>query len=113
VPLEDGQTSYMYYVNDGVYGSFNCILFDHAVVTPAVLTCYGEPVKDESTLSRCRSSVWGPTCDSIDLINKETYLPQLDVGDWLLYKEMGAYTCCASSTFNGFSKTCVFYTHSQ
>ena len=24
----------MYYVNDGVYGSFNCILFDHATVEP-------------------------------------------------------------------------------
>lgn len=24
----------MYYVNDGVYGSFNCILYDHAHVKP-------------------------------------------------------------------------------
>jgi len=23
----------MYYLNDGVYGSFNCILYDHQVVT--------------------------------------------------------------------------------
>lgn len=23
-------TGHMYYINDGVYGSFNCILFDHA-----------------------------------------------------------------------------------
>ena len=29
----DGKT-FMYYLNDGVYGSFNCILFDHAVVEP-------------------------------------------------------------------------------
>lgn len=28
----------MYYINDGVYGSFNCILYDHAVVTPVPLT---------------------------------------------------------------------------
>lgn len=26
----------MYYVNDGVYGSFNCILYDHAHVKPVL-----------------------------------------------------------------------------
>lgn len=26
----------MYYVNDGVYGSFNCILYDHAHVMPVL-----------------------------------------------------------------------------
>lgn len=29
--------SFMYYVNDGVYGSFNCLIYDHAVVQPKVL----------------------------------------------------------------------------
>ena len=27
----------MYYVSDGVYGSFNCILYDHVTPTPALL----------------------------------------------------------------------------
>lgn len=27
----------MYYVNDGVYGSFNCLLFDHAKVEVSTL----------------------------------------------------------------------------
>jgi len=27
----------MYYVNDGVYGSFNCLLFDHAEIEPNLL----------------------------------------------------------------------------
>jgi len=26
----------MYYVNDGVYGSFNCILYDHAHCLPTL-----------------------------------------------------------------------------
>lgn len=29
--------SFMYYVNDGVYGSFNCLIYDHAEVEPLVL----------------------------------------------------------------------------
>lgn len=28
------QNHAMYYINDGVYGSFNCIFYDHAVVSP-------------------------------------------------------------------------------
>lgn len=28
----------MYYINDGIYGSFNCILFDHYTPTPIPLT---------------------------------------------------------------------------
>ena len=28
---------HMYYVNDGVYGSFNCLMYDHAEVTPQVV----------------------------------------------------------------------------
>jgi len=31
------ETSYMYYVNDGVYGSFNCILFDHMPVKASLV----------------------------------------------------------------------------
>ena len=32
-PTASDEPSIMYYVNDGVYGSFNCLLFDHATVT--------------------------------------------------------------------------------
>ncbi len=28
---------YMYYINDGVYGSFNCVLYDHYVPEPSFL----------------------------------------------------------------------------
>lgn len=31
---ETNDKSLMYYVNDGVYGSFNCILYDHAHCFP-------------------------------------------------------------------------------
>lgn len=32
-----GPSSFMYYVNDGIYGSFNCIMFDHYTVVPSLL----------------------------------------------------------------------------
>lgn len=37
VNTDDGRPSFMYYVNDGIYGSFNCIMFDHQSVVPKLL----------------------------------------------------------------------------
>jgi len=104
------------YVNDGVYGAFNCTMFDHQVVHPLVLTMDGSFVSSpsaavsEDELEAC--SVWGPTCDSIDCVSKLSYLPtaRLVVGDWLRWESMGAYTICAASQFNGFKQAKVIYT---
>ena len=48
------------------------------------------------------SVVWGPTCDSIDQILTDVLLPKLEPGDGIYWRNMGAYTLCAASTFNGF-----------
>jgi len=97
--------TYMYYVNDGVYGSFNCILFDHATVEPVLFD--EERFENEP---RFASSLWGPTCDGLDCIVKETLLPELSVGDWVLFHDMGAYTMSAASTFNGMPKPKCYHT---
>lgn len=34
---DHGGKTFMYYVNDGVYGSFNCLLYDHATVEPSLI----------------------------------------------------------------------------
>lgn len=93
----------MYYVNDGVYGSFNCIFFDHAHPKPILQK---KPSPDQPVYT---SSLWGPTCDGLDKIAECLQLPELHVGDWLLFENMGAYTVAASSTFNGFQKTDIHY----
>jgi len=101
--------SYMYYVNDGVYGSFNCILFDHATVHPILFD--EERFENEP---RFTASLWGPTCDGLDCIVKECLLPELNLGDWLLFNDMGAYTMSAASTFNGMPKPKCYHTiHEQ
>ncbi|KAG8198884.1 hypothetical protein JTE90_015098 [Oedothorax gibbosus] len=94
---EEGEPISMYYLNDGVYGSFNCLIFDHAEVEPV-------PLVDTKYRSVMKSSVWGPTCDSIDCILKTCHLPCMNVGEWVMFENMGAYTICAASTFNGFQK---------
>lgn len=97
---------YLYYVNDGVYGSFNCLFFDHAKVNPLPVRALRE---GETTW---RSTIFGPTCDSLDCIAKNEMLPKMEVGDWLYFKEMGAYTIAAASKFNGFSHPDMFFVDS-
>ena len=58
-------------------------------------------------------SVWGPTCDSMDCISRSAQLPELAIGDWLYFEEMGAYTLSAASRFNGFDLAKVYYTNTE
>jgi len=105
----DNQTNdqhFLYYVNDGVYQSFNCILFDHYTPTPLILTTSTQ----EDPSFTYKSTIFGPTCDSMDCIGKDIMLPQIQVGDWLYFKNMGAYSVAAASPFNGFkSNPTTFY----
>jgi hypothetical protein len=55
------------------------------------------------------TTLWGPTCDSIDKITDVAVLPELDVGDWLVFESMGAYTIAGSCRFNGFPLTTKVY----
>ncbi|TFK24813.1 ornithine decarboxylase [Coprinopsis marcescibilis] len=110
LPEDADQPRVMYYINDGVYGAFNCILFDHKVVHPYVLSMGGS-FHVAASEAKHVSSVWGPTCDSIDCVSPKTVLPAgLQVGDWLGFDDMGAYTVCAASQFNGFEVSNVIYT---
>lgn len=87
-------THTMYYINDGVYGSFNCLLYDHQQVTPL-------PLKNGCG-KMIPSSIWGPTCDGLDQVVENILLHDMELGDWLIFEDMGAYTLPVASPFNGF-----------
>lgn len=113
---EEGEgADVMYYINDGVYGSFNCILFDHVTPDTHLLTHQHQYVgatrqAPEGTNTEM-ASIWGPTCDSMDCVRSLVRLPAgLQVGDWLGWSNMGAYTLCAASRFNGMNKSPVNWT---
>ncbi|KAK3327611.1 pyridoxal-dependent decarboxylase [Cercophora scortea] len=102
--------SYMVYVNDGLYGNFSSIMFDHQHPEAKVLRAGGQTMYDTAAADATTAphgveySIWGPTCDGIDRIMESTrFNVVLDVGDWLYFEEMGAYTKCSATTFNGFS----------
>ncbi|XP_076804887.1 ornithine decarboxylase-like [Clavelina lepadiformis] len=103
IPQKCDEPAYMYYVNDGLYGSFNCLFYDHAKVTPTLLK------KFHYDTLKFSSSIWGPTCDGLDQITKHILLPEIDTGDWIIWHDMGAYTVAAGSAFNGFKTKKMFY----
>jgi len=54
-------------------------------------------------------SIWGPTCDDLDCIVKECLLPDMDIGEWIIFRDMGAYSTVLASSFNGMPKPNCYY----
>jgi len=82
-----------YYVDDGVYSTFSGILFDHCHY-------HMESFKSGKT-DIC--TVFGPTCDALDVISMSEELPiNLQHGDYLFSRNIGAYSNASSTRFNGF-----------
>ncbi len=80
-----------YYLDDGIYGTFSGQIFDH-VEYPI------DSLKTEGP--RLPSTLTGPTCDSIDVVREQIDLPELEAGDVLVGRMMGAYTSSCSTDFN-------------
>ncbi len=82
-----------YYLNDGIYGDFSGMVFDHCKY-------------EFKTLRRGQkflSTLAGPTCDSLDTLSLNEEIPELYVGDVVYTKNIGAYSCVsATAGFNGF-----------
>ena len=95
---EDNSATCDYLISDGLYGSFNCVVYDGAKPRAWLLPSPSLPPLDNALI---RSTVFGPTCDSMDCVFKDVMLPQLRVGDWLLFPCFGAYTLAGATNFNG------------
>ncbi|MBU6210646.1 MAG: type III PLP-dependent enzyme [Gammaproteobacteria bacterium] len=92
-----------YYLDDGLYGSYSGQLFDHARY----------PIETLKRGKRHPSVLAGPTCDSIDVISENILLPELEPGDLIVGRAMGAYTWASASEFNFFPKATVVSVNSN
>ena len=82
-----------YYINDGVYHTFSGIIFDHCQ--------YHLESFKEGPAQIC--TVFGPTCDGLDVITMTDELPSdLERDDLLYSRNIGAYSGATSTYFNGF-----------
>ena len=92
----------MYYLNEGVYSNFLFLPLGPEYVTPQVLANKRSDLKFNST-------IWGPTCDSTDIVCENIQLELLEIDDVLYFTNMGAYTIPLSTHFNGFETTKITY----
>ncbi|KAH0976377.1 hypothetical protein GBA52_026096 [Prunus armeniaca] len=87
-----------YWISDGIYGSFNLPAYDKSSMQISPLQILS-PHQNQVTYS---STVFGPTCDSLDTVVADCKLPELKLNDYLVFHNMGAYTTSAGTNFNGF-----------
>uniref|UniRef100_A0A0R3RLF5 Orn_Arg_deC_N domain-containing protein n=1 Tax=Elaeophora elaphi TaxID=1147741 RepID=A0A0R3RLF5_9BILA len=80
-----GAVGYIYQINEGFYGAFGCKLLTHRNPICSPLMIFGEKI---STYA----AVIGPEACDTDVVLSLTRLPPLQIGDWLVWHDMGAYT---------------------
>lgn len=90
-----------YVIDESLYGHFSCIPFDHQ--KPAFLRVSNDTTDEKKARGISEAIIFGRTCDSLDVIAKGV-MENLEVGDWLYFPLMGAYTSATASEFNGFPK---------
>lgn len=100
--LREGR--WWYYLDDGIYGSYSGVLFDHTSYPVDCLDFFGE---------RSPSVLAGPTCDSIDVIDDAIMLPPLECGALVVGRMMGAYTWASATEFNFFRKAQIVAINEQ
>jgi len=89
-----------YHINDGVYHTFSGVVYDHWIPN---FHAFKDGEKEIC-------AVVGPTCDSFDKISLSVELPwNLEVGDYLITDNIGAYSTASSTKFNGFDGAKIFH----
>ncbi|KAF8700795.1 hypothetical protein HU200_034153 [Digitaria exilis] len=92
-----------YWIDDGIFGTLSCVVNINRYIprpVPVALSVSDSAAGDDETHP---STVFGPTCDSSDVVAQGYPLPELRIGDWLVFHDIGAYTTVVSTNFNGFS----------
>ena len=95
--FRDGKTCY--YIDDSVYHTYSGIVFDHCQYR---LQAFKTGEKELST-------VFGQTCDGMDIITQSEELPKLEIEDLVYSEDIGAYSNASSTWFNGFAPAQVVH----
>lgn len=83
-----------YYLDDGLYSTFSGIVYDHCIY-PVVTYKHGNEKK---------SVLAGPTCDSFDVMYDGLMIPELEVGDAIVFPMTGAYCAASATDFNSLKR---------
>ncbi len=87
------------YINDSIYGSLSEVYFGKLSLPLKLIRLKGN--KPSETMDNF--TVYGLTCDSVDVLPTYFRLPSdVKEGDWIEMRQIGAYSNCLRSAFNGF-----------
>jgi ornithine decarboxylase len=93
------------FLNDGIYGSFD------ELAVPAWTADYPRRVFGFGPSGRVRErrgelkpfKIFGPTCDTLDVLPRPLLLPKtIQQDDYIVFENMGAYSIALRTGFNGF-----------
>jgi len=86
------------YINDGIYGSLHGSKLGVRYPVRLVRPAGPVPANDSTAFT-----VFGPTCDSLDVLSAPVVLPaDTRQGDWIEFDRVGAYGNALRTEFNGF-----------
>ncbi|MCL5290309.1 MAG: type III PLP-dependent enzyme [Bacillota bacterium] len=85
-----------YFLDEGLYGTFSGILFDHWE--------YELETSKSKKGPEIEATFAGPSCDSLDVVARNRKTVSLEMDEVVLVPNCGAYSSASSTTFNGFAK---------
>jgi len=91
------------YLDNGIYHELNGYHRDHWNF-PEITHVYDVELKTVENIdneNNIITKIFGPTCDSYDVIPDCTIPCTIEVGDWIFMSNMGAYTSAGKVDFNG------------
>lgn len=87
------------FLNDGIYGGL-VDLRDMGLTGRVRVVCSDGQARNGENKARM---IFGPTCDSLDRLPGKLGLPKdLQVGDYVLFDGLGAYSVAMTTAFNGY-----------
>lgn len=98
-----------YFINDSIHGSFSSVALFGESVGFTVIKKSKIHEKLISNEEKKLSTIWGCTCSSRDKIIGNIMMIDVEIGDWLIFNNMGAYSTVLSTEFNGFARGKMYY----
>ncbi|KAL0227977.1 hypothetical protein RCL1_004120 [Eukaryota sp. TZLM3-RCL] len=99
---------YCYYLDDGIYGCYSGIIWDYCHYPRAFIRGMNSDEVQDCTVGDYKQTIlYGPTCDSIDVIGEDVEMEELEIGDLVVGFNMGAYSWVTATDFNFWDRTSI------
>lgn len=108
----DGKIKYSYFITNGVYGYFlSSLYFGHDYKKTLQEGWKFRALNELPFMKKYLTKLWGPTCDSGDMIVDGIFLPELNVGDYICTEFIGAYGDSLQTDFHQISRSKPYYVY--